>query len=89
MNTLFFSLRFFHCLTCVGLIIVVVFQAGRAGITGGRGIFGVGGTAQIFSAPSGIAFINKLTVFMACVFLITSLLLAKFYVSMGMVSVVK
>ena len=89
MNILLFALKFSHYVTCIGLIIIVVLQAGKSGIVGGNGIFGGGGSDQIFNAPSGIAFINKLTVFMACIFLIISLLLAKFYVNINMISVVK
>ncbi|MDR1511283.1 MAG: preprotein translocase subunit SecG [Endomicrobium sp.] len=89
MGVLLFTLKFFHYLACVMLIVVVVLQAGKSGVIGGRGgIFGGGGAGQIFDAPSGAAFVNKLTIFMSCVFLLTSLLLAKFYVSISMVSVI-
>ncbi|GMO65377.1 MAG: hypothetical protein Nk1A_2690 [Endomicrobiia bacterium] len=89
MNILFFALKFSHYVTCIGLIIIVVLQAGKSGIMGGNGIFVGGGSDQIFNTSSGIAFINKVTIFMACIFLITSLLLAKFYVNINMISVVK
>ncbi|MDR2666213.1 MAG: preprotein translocase subunit SecG [Endomicrobium sp.] len=89
MNILLFALKFSHYVTCIGLIVIIVLQAGKSGIVGGHGVFGGGGSDQIFNAPSGIAFINKLTVFMACIFLIISLLLAKFYVNINIISVVQ
>jgi len=88
MSVLFFILRFFHYLTCIGLIVIVFLQAGKNGVITGRGIFTSGGSDQIFNAPSGIAFINKLTIFMACVFLSTSLMLVKLSMNMSMGSVV-
>ncbi|GHT69998.1 hypothetical protein AGMMS49950_03950 [Endomicrobiia bacterium] len=52
------------------------------------GIFGGGGSDQIFNAPSGMAFIKKLTIIMACVFLFTSLMLTKLSANIGIMSVV-
>lgn len=53
------------------------------------GIFGGGGGSdQIFNAPSGMAFIKKLTVVMACIFLITSLMLTRISTNMSMTSIV-
>ncbi|MDR1784265.1 MAG: preprotein translocase subunit SecG [Endomicrobium sp.] len=90
MNILFFVLKWLHYLTCIGLIIVVLLQSGKSGIIGGQSIFGwSSGADQIFSVPSRKAFISKLIIFMACVFLLTSLLLTKFYVNMSEVSVIK
>ena len=52
------------------------------------GIFGGSGSDQIFNAPSGVAFIKKLTVVMACIFMFTSLVLTKVSTNMSMMSVV-
>src|SRR5258708_39645943 len=62
---------FVHILVCIGLILVVLFQAGKGAGLGN--LFGGGGGDQLFSAPSGSAFIRKLTTGMAIVFVITSL----------------
>ncbi|MDR0800566.1 MAG: preprotein translocase subunit SecG [Endomicrobium sp.] len=75
MKILFFIFKIVHYAMCVGLILVVLIQSGKSG--GMAGIFGGGGSDQIFNAPSGVAFIKKLTVFMACIFLFTSLMLTK------------
>jgi preprotein translocase subunit SecG len=64
-------LVFVHIIVCVGLILVVLFQAGKGAGLGN--LFGGGGGDQLFSAPSGSAFIRKLTTGMAIVFVITSL----------------
>ncbi|MDR1721028.1 MAG: preprotein translocase subunit SecG [Endomicrobium sp.] len=90
MSVLFFALKFFHYVVCVGLIIIVILQAGKGGIVSGRGIFvSGGGSDQIFNAPSGMAFINKVTIFMLCVFFCTSLLLARFSANINEDSVVR
>src|SRR5438034_2496844 len=64
-------LVFIHIIVCIGLILVVLFQAGKGAGLGN--LFGGGGGDQLFSAPSGSAFIRKLTTGMAIVFVITSL----------------
>ena len=65
---------FIHIVVCVGLIMVVLFQAGKgAGL--GNLFGGGGGGDQLFSAPSGSAFIKKVTTGMAIVFIITSVTL--------------
>ncbi len=61
---------FIHIVVCVGLILVVLFQAGKGAGLGN--LFGGGGGDQLFSAPSGTAFIKKVTTGMAIVFIITS-----------------
>ena len=62
-----------HFIVCIALIAIVLLQAGKGG--GMAGIFGGGGSDQIFSAPSGMAFIKKVTVVCAVVFMLTSLTL--------------
>lgn len=64
---------FIHILVCVGLILVVLFQAGKGAGLGN--LFGGGGGDQLFSAPSGTAFIKKVTTGMAVVFIFTSVML--------------
>ena len=65
---------FVHIVVFVGLILVVLFQAGKgAGL--GNLFGGGGGGDQLFSAPSGTAFIKKVTSGMAIVFIITSVML--------------
>src|SRR5881396_1492496 len=66
-------LVFVHIIVCVGLILVVLFQAGKGAGLGN--LFGGGGGDQLFSAPSGTAFIKKVTTGMAIVFIITSVML--------------
>ncbi|MCA6070070.1 MAG: preprotein translocase subunit SecG [Endomicrobium sp.] len=85
-NIIFFVFKFVHYIICIGLIAVVLLQAGKSG--GMAGIFGGGGTDQIFNAPSGVAFIKKLTVVMACIFLFTSLMLTRISTNMSMMSIV-
>lgn len=64
---------FVHILISVGLILIVLFQAGKGAGLGN--LFGGGGGDQLFSAPSGSAFLKKLTTSMAIVFVITSMCL--------------
>jgi preprotein translocase subunit SecG len=64
---------FIHIVVCVGLILVVLFQAGKGAGLGN--LFGGGGGDQLFSAPSGTAFIKKVTTGMAVIFIITSVML--------------
>ena len=85
-STIFYLLQFVHYTVCIGLILIVLLQAGKSG--GMAGIFGGGGSDQIFNAPSGMAFIKKLTIAMACIFIFTSLVLTKLSTNMSMMSVV-
>ena len=62
---------FVHILVCIGLILVVLFQAGKGAGLGN--LMGGGGGDQLFSAPSGTAFIKKLTTIMAIIFIVTSI----------------
>jgi len=62
-----------HMAVCFGLILVVLFQAGKGAGLGN--LFGGGGGDQLFSAPSGTAFIKKVTTGMAIIFIITSVML--------------
>ena len=86
MNILYFAFQFVHYSVCIGLVIVVLLlQSGKSG--GMAGIFGGGGSDQIFNAPSGMAFIKKLTIVMACLFIFTSVMLTKLSTRMSMMSI--
>jgi preprotein translocase subunit SecG len=75
MSVLFSVFKVIHYMMCVGLILVILLQTAKSG--GMTGIFGGSGSDQIFNAPTRMAFIKKVTVFMACIFLFTSLILTK------------
>ncbi|MDR3113021.1 MAG: preprotein translocase subunit SecG [Endomicrobium sp.] len=85
MNIIYALFQAVHYFVCAGLIIVVLLQAGKSG--GMAGIFGGGGSDQIFNAPSGMAFIKKLTIAMAVIFMITSVLLTRISTRMNMMSI--
>lgn len=74
-----------HIVVCVGLVLIVLLQAGKGG--GIAGLFGGGGSDQIFNAPSGMAFVKKVTAVMAVIFMITSLSLTVMTARMGSRSV--
>jgi preprotein translocase subunit SecG len=84
MNILFSVFKFIHYAMCVGLVFVILLQTAKSG--GMAGIFGASGSDQIFNAPSRVAFIKKVTVFMACIFLFTSLMLTKLSPAVSVVS---
>lgn len=75
-----------HFIVCAALIVIVLLQAGKSG--GMAGLFGGGGSDQIFSAPSGMAFIKKVTVACAVIFMVTSLTLTLMSSRMSMQSVI-
>ncbi len=61
-----------HILICTMLIVVVLIQSGKG--SGISGMFG-GGSEALFSAPSGSAFLKKVTVGLAIGFVCTTLFL--------------
>lgn len=61
-----------HIIICTVLIIVILIQTGQVGM---GGLFGGGSKESLFSAPSGTAFIRKVTVGFAIGFLCTTILL--------------
>jgi preprotein translocase subunit SecG len=63
----------------------VLLQAGKG--SGISGLFGGGGSDQLFNAPSGMAFVKKVTVVMAIAFMLTSLSLTIFSSRLGTRSV--
>jgi preprotein translocase subunit SecG len=75
-----------HFIVCIALIAIVLLQTGKGG--GMAGIFGGGGSDQIFSAPSGMAFIKKVTVVCAVIFMLTSLTLTLLSSRISMASVI-
>jgi preprotein translocase subunit SecG len=74
-----------HLIACLSLILIVLLQAGKG--QGIAGLFGGGSSEQLFSAPSGMAFVKKITVIMAVLFVITSLSLTVITARMGVRSV--
>ena len=74
-----------HVIASISLILIVLLQAGKG--SGISGLFGGGGSDQLFSAPSGMAFIKKVTVIMAIVFMLTSLSMTMLTSRIGLRSV--
>jgi len=74
-----------HVIVCAGLILIVLLEAGKG--SGISGLFGGGGSDQLFSAPTGMAFVKKVTVIMAISFMFTSLILTILTSHMGLRSV--
>ena len=66
-------LVFSHIFICVSLIMIVLLQAGKGAGLGN--LLGGGGGDQLLSAPSGSAFMKKITTGLAVGFVLTSLLL--------------
>ncbi|MEW6041612.1 MAG: preprotein translocase subunit SecG [Elusimicrobiota bacterium] len=60
-----------HILVCALLISIILIQKGKSGGIGA--IFGGGGTDQIFSTPSGSAFLRKATITITIIFFITTI----------------
>ncbi|BAV58705.1 protein translocase subunit SecG [Candidatus Endomicrobiellum trichonymphae] len=75
MSIAFSAFKFIHYTICAGLVLVILLQTAKSGDM--AGIFSGGGSDQIFNAPSRMAFIKKVTILMACIFLFTSLMLTK------------
>ena len=67
-------LHIIHIAVCVGLIVIVLFQADKGE---GLSAFG-GGASTIFGERGGGGFMSKLTTIMAIVFMLTSLIIAVF-----------
>jgi preprotein translocase subunit SecG len=84
MDVVFFIFKVVHCTTCVGLVFIILLQTAKSG--GVAGILGGSESNQIFSASSRMAFVKKVTVFMACIFFFTSLILTKFSPAVSVVN---
>ena len=63
-----------HLLVCVGLIVIVLFQADKG--EGLAGAFGGGASSTVFGERGSGGFMSKLTTALAVVFMITSLVIA-------------
>ncbi|MDR3281455.1 MAG: preprotein translocase subunit SecG [Endomicrobium sp.] len=87
MNSIFFLfiLKVIHCIVSGGLILLVLFHIGKS--RGMIGIFGGYDSEQIFNIPSKMAFVKKLVVVLACLFLVSSLVLTKLSKTVNWVSV--
>ena len=70
---MFYAIVAFHVLVCIGLIIVVLMQAGKG--AGLAGVFGSSGTQQMFGGRGAASFLAKLTSGLAIVFMLTSITL--------------
>ncbi len=64
----------FHILVCIGLILVVLLQSGRAADLAGA--FGGSGSQTAFGPRGAATFLSSATTFLAVVFMLTSLSLA-------------
>ncbi|MBD3272100.1 MAG: preprotein translocase subunit SecG [Elusimicrobia bacterium] len=73
-----------HICACIALIMIVLLQAGKSS---GLGLFGGGGSEALFNAPSGSAFLKKVTTVTAIVFVITSIVLTYLSSHRGMSTV--
>lgn len=67
-------LTMFHVLVCIGLVLVVLLQSGRAADLAGA--FGGAGSQTAFGPRGATTFLSKATTFLAVVFMVTSLTLA-------------
>lgn len=76
----------FHILVCIGLILVVLLQSGRAADLAGA--FGGAGSQTAFGPRGAATFLSKATTFLAVVFMFTSLTLAV-YAARGATSVLQ
>ena len=66
----------FHVLLATVLIVAILLQAGKGADIGA--VFGGGGSQTLFGSRGPATFLNKLTIVMAVLFLVTSLSLAQF-----------
>lgn len=78
---MFTVLLTFHLLLCLTLIGLVLLQQGKGADMGAA--FGGGGNNTVFGASGGADFITKVTTWSAILFMVTSILLVRNYVSMG------
>ena len=69
-----FLVKFVHLIVCIGLIVIVLFQADKG--EGLAGAFGGGASSSVFGERGSGGFMSKLTTGLAVVFMITSLIIA-------------
>ncbi len=84
---LYYPVLILHVIACISLILIVLLQAGKS--AGLSGLFGGGGGDNLFATPSGGAFLKKVTITMAAVFVLTSLALTVLSTRMPSRSVVE
>lgn len=66
-----------HVLVCIGMMLVVLLQAGKgAGLAGVFGASGGSPEASVFGAKGAGSFLSKMTTAVAVIFMLTSLSLA-------------
>lgn len=65
-----------HVVACIFLIIVVLLQSGKGAEIGA--VLGGAGSQTLFGGSGGATFLSKLTVWMAVIFMVTSLTLTAF-----------
>jgi preprotein translocase subunit SecG len=76
-----------HILVCVLVVFIVLIQSGKG--AGLSGLLGGGGGDALFSAPSGSAFLRKVTTGLATGFLLTCLVLTYLTARKGMRTVTR
>lgn len=67
-------IKLIHLVVCVGLIVIVLFQADKG--EGLAGAFGGGASSTVFGERGSGGFMSKLTTTLAIIFMITSLVIA-------------
>ena len=63
-----------HVLACIGIVVLVLLQHGKGADAGAA--FGSGASGTVFGSSGSASFLFKITVFLAVLFFMTSLLLA-------------
>ncbi|MDO8526991.1 MAG: preprotein translocase subunit SecG [Deltaproteobacteria bacterium] len=76
----------FHIFICLVLIGVILLQAGKGADIGA--VFGAGGSQTLFGGRGPATFLNKLTIIVAILFLLTSVWLTKISIHKGSESVI-
>lgn len=76
-----------HVVACIFLVIVVLLQSGKGAEVGA--VLGGAGSQTVFGGSGGATFLSKLTVWVAVIFMLTSLGLTAFSGKAGSSSVMK
>lgn len=66
MSTLIITI---HVLACIALVVLILLQSGKEGM----GVIFGGGSSSVFGGGGAGGFLRKLTISVACIFVITSL----------------
>ena len=83
METIAVGLHIFICLFLIGAILL---QAGKGADIGA--VFGGGGSQTLFGGRGPATFLNKLTIIVSAIFLLTSVWLARIGIDKGTESVI-